>query len=103
MQTSPEVLHQDLADFRVSHPDLTLLQYVDDILLTAETEQECLQEDQDMLDTDEDEKLKGQMCAELNKYAHLCCKCTSAGLAVVVHRLLPLCSVLVKPWSVLLY
>ncbi|KAL6035966.1 hypothetical protein STEG23_027788 [Scotinomys teguina] len=40
---SPEVLHQDLADFRVSHPDLTLLQYVDDILLTAETEQECLQ------------------------------------------------------------
>ncbi|KAL6090886.1 hypothetical protein STEG23_020202, partial [Scotinomys teguina] len=43
MQTSPEVLHQDLADFRVSHPDLTLLQYVDDILLTAETEQECLQ------------------------------------------------------------
>ncbi|KAL6069234.1 hypothetical protein STEG23_019693 [Scotinomys teguina] len=44
MQTSPEVLHQDLADFRVSHPDLTLLQYVDDILLTAETEQECLQE-----------------------------------------------------------
>ncbi|KAL6083718.1 hypothetical protein STEG23_014617 [Scotinomys teguina] len=44
MQTSPEVLHQDLADFRVSHPDLTLLQYVDNILLTAETEQECLQE-----------------------------------------------------------
>ncbi|KAL6038851.1 hypothetical protein STEG23_017078, partial [Scotinomys teguina] len=43
MQTSPEVLHQDLADFRVSQPDLTLLQYVDDILLTAETEQECLQ------------------------------------------------------------
>ncbi|KAL6039912.1 hypothetical protein STEG23_004329 [Scotinomys teguina] len=43
MQTSPEALHQDLADFRVSHPDLTLLQYVDDILLTAETEQECLQ------------------------------------------------------------
>ncbi|KAL6094313.1 hypothetical protein STEG23_036782 [Scotinomys teguina] len=43
MQTSPEVLHQDLADFRVSHPDLTLLQYADDILLTAETEQECLQ------------------------------------------------------------
>ncbi|KAL6037549.1 hypothetical protein STEG23_001539, partial [Scotinomys teguina] len=23
MQTSPEVLHQDLADFRVSHPGLT--------------------------------------------------------------------------------
>ncbi|KAL6090695.1 hypothetical protein STEG23_013572 [Scotinomys teguina] len=44
MQTSPEALHQDLADFRVSHPDLTLLQYVDDILLTAETEQEYLQE-----------------------------------------------------------
>ncbi|KAL6087815.1 hypothetical protein STEG23_024845 [Scotinomys teguina] len=42
-QTSSEALHQDLADFRVSHLDLTLLQYVDDILLTAETEQECLQ------------------------------------------------------------
>ncbi|KAL6087972.1 hypothetical protein STEG23_022832, partial [Scotinomys teguina] len=38
-----EALHQDLADFRVSHLDLTLLQYVDDILLTAETEQEYLQ------------------------------------------------------------
>ncbi|KAL6063986.1 hypothetical protein STEG23_028506, partial [Scotinomys teguina] len=46
MQTSPEALHQDLADFRVSHPDLTLLQYVDDILLTAETELECLQDEQ---------------------------------------------------------
>lgn len=36
-----EALHQDLADFRVSHPELILLQYVDDLLLAAETEQSC--------------------------------------------------------------
>ncbi|KAL6033299.1 hypothetical protein STEG23_014947 [Scotinomys teguina] len=63
MQTSPEVLHQDLADFRVSHPDLTPLQYVDDILLTAETEQECLQANSKKADLHEyvlsNEKLGG--------------------------------------------
>lgn len=37
-----EALHLDLADFRVNHPDLVLLQYVDDLLLAAETEQDCL-------------------------------------------------------------
>ncbi|CAD7682242.1 unnamed protein product [Nyctereutes procyonoides] len=36
-----EALHRDLADFRVGHPDLVLLQYVDDLLLAARTEQDC--------------------------------------------------------------
>ncbi|KAL6052644.1 hypothetical protein STEG23_025836 [Scotinomys teguina] len=37
-----EALHQNLVDFLVNHPSLTLLQYVDDLLLAAKTEQECL-------------------------------------------------------------
>ncbi|CAD7671972.1 unnamed protein product [Nyctereutes procyonoides] len=37
-----EALHRDLADFRVGHPDLVLLQYVDDLLLAARTEQDCV-------------------------------------------------------------
>ncbi|XP_032197262.1 uncharacterized protein LOC116589422 [Mustela erminea] len=36
-----EALHQDLADFRVRHPSLILLQYVDDILLAATNEEDC--------------------------------------------------------------
>lgn len=36
-----EALHRDLADFRVQHPNLMLLQYVDDLLLAAVSEQEC--------------------------------------------------------------
>ena len=36
-----EALHRDLADFRIQHPDLILLQYVDDLLLAAKTEAEC--------------------------------------------------------------
>ena len=38
-----EALHQDLADFRIHNPNLILLQYVDDLLLAAESEQDCLQ------------------------------------------------------------
>lgn len=38
-----EALHQDLAGFRVQHPNLILLQYVDDLLLAATTEQDCKQ------------------------------------------------------------
>ncbi|XP_029417610.1 uncharacterized protein LOC115069646 [Nannospalax galili] len=37
-----EALHQDLTAFRTLHPHLILLQYVDDILLAAETREECL-------------------------------------------------------------
>ncbi|KAM4878018.1 uncharacterized protein RHO17_007356 [Thomomys bottae] len=36
-----EALHRDLASFRVQNPDLILLQYVDDLLLAARTEQDC--------------------------------------------------------------
>lgn len=38
-----EALHQDLADFRIHNPNLILLQYVDDLLLAAESEKDCLQ------------------------------------------------------------
>uniref|UniRef100_A0A8D2AF84 Uncharacterized protein n=1 Tax=Sciurus vulgaris TaxID=55149 RepID=A0A8D2AF84_SCIVU len=36
-----EALHQDLAHFCASHPQVTLLQYVDDLLLARATEEEC--------------------------------------------------------------
>ena len=36
-----ENLHHDLADFQTRHPLLILLQYVDDILLAASTEEGC--------------------------------------------------------------
>jgi hypothetical protein len=36
-----EALSQDLEPFRRSHPRVTLLQYVDDLLLVAETREEC--------------------------------------------------------------
>lgn len=36
-----EALHQDLSLFRNQHPEVSLLQYVDDLLLTGETEAEC--------------------------------------------------------------
>ncbi|KAL6086668.1 hypothetical protein STEG23_019108 [Scotinomys teguina] len=38
-----EVLHRDLVPFRKFHPDLILLQYVDDLLLAARTPKECTQ------------------------------------------------------------
>ncbi|XP_059990744.1 uncharacterized protein LOC132511542 [Lagenorhynchus albirostris] len=37
-----EALHQDLALYRESNPQVTLLQYVDDILLAAETQEDCI-------------------------------------------------------------
>lgn len=37
-----EALHKDLAMFRAEHPSVTLLQYVDDLLLAGATEEECL-------------------------------------------------------------
>ena len=39
-----EALHQDLSHFRASTPEVTLLQYVDDLLLAAKDEQTCLRE-----------------------------------------------------------
>ncbi|KAL6091002.1 hypothetical protein STEG23_007380 [Scotinomys teguina] len=38
-----EALHADLAEFRIEHPTLTLLQYVDDLLLAARDRSECLE------------------------------------------------------------
>ena len=38
-----EALHEDLGEFHSKHPHLTLLQYVDDILLAAEDQDTCLQ------------------------------------------------------------
>ena len=37
-----EALRKDLADFRIQHPELTLLQYVDDLLLAADSEADCM-------------------------------------------------------------
>lgn len=37
-----EALHQDLASFCTTNPEVILLQYVDNLLLAAETEQKCL-------------------------------------------------------------
>lgn len=36
-----EALHRDLAPFRANDPHITLLQYVDDLLLATETRKEC--------------------------------------------------------------
>nr|UUG66872.1 MAG: pol protein [Gammaretrovirus sp.] len=36
-----EALHRDLTDYRVKNPQVTLLQYVDDLLLAAETPGDC--------------------------------------------------------------
>lgn len=36
-----EALHQDLAYFRTNNPQVTLLQYVDDLLLAGATEEDC--------------------------------------------------------------
>ncbi|CAD7676918.1 unnamed protein product [Nyctereutes procyonoides] len=46
-----EALQRDLADFRVGHPDLVLLQYVDDLLLAARTEQDCVKGTGALLET----------------------------------------------------
>ena len=36
------MLHRDLAPFRVQNPQISLLQYVDDILIAASTQELCL-------------------------------------------------------------
>ncbi|XP_077830478.1 uncharacterized protein LOC144336324 [Macaca mulatta] len=38
-----EALHRDLTDFRTQNPEVTLLQYVDDLLLAAPTKEICIQ------------------------------------------------------------
>ncbi|XP_049626739.1 uncharacterized protein LOC126004334, partial [Suncus etruscus] len=44
-----EALHQDLSLFRSQHPQVTLLQYVDDILLAGKTEEDCKQATHNLL------------------------------------------------------
>ena len=36
-----EALHRDLASFRVNNPQVTLVQYVDDLLVAAGMREEC--------------------------------------------------------------
>lgn len=37
-----EALHEDLSEYRKQNPDITLLQYVDDLLIAADSQQACL-------------------------------------------------------------
>uniref|UniRef100_A0ABI7XSI6 Reverse transcriptase domain-containing protein n=1 Tax=Felis catus TaxID=9685 RepID=A0ABI7XSI6_FELCA len=46
-----EALHEDLGEFRSEHPHLTLLQYVDNILLVVEDQDTCLPGTKDLLQT----------------------------------------------------
>lgn len=46
-----EALHEDLGEFRSEHPHLTLLHYVDDILLVTEDRDTCLRGTKDLLQT----------------------------------------------------
>ena len=46
-----EALHRDLTPFRESNPQVTLSQYVDDLLMAAVMKEECLQGAKDLLGT----------------------------------------------------
>ena len=46
---SNEALHQDLEPFQISKPQVTLLQYVDEILLVAPSNSECLSATKELL------------------------------------------------------
>ena len=46
-----EALHKDLGEFRQQHPQLTLLQYVDDLLIAAKDQQTCLMGTRELLRT----------------------------------------------------
>ena len=46
-----EALHEDLGEYRREHRGLTLLQYVDDILIAADTAKDCERGTQDLLAT----------------------------------------------------
>ena len=49
--TFDEALHEDLGEFRQQHPQLTLLQYVDDLLIAAKDQQTCLMGARELLQT----------------------------------------------------
>ena len=68
-----EALHRDLAGFRIQHPDLILLQYVDDLLLAATSELDCQQGTRALLQTLGDlgyraSAKKAQICQKQVKY-----------------------------------
>ena len=44
-----EALHEDLGEFRQHHPQLTLLQHVDDLLIAAKDQQTCLMGTRELL------------------------------------------------------
>ena len=46
-----EALDEDLGEYRVEHPTIVLLQYVDDLMLAAATEKECQEATGDLLQT----------------------------------------------------
>ena len=46
-----KALHEDLGEFRQQHPQLTLLQYVDDLLIAAKDQQTCLMGTRELLRT----------------------------------------------------
>lgn len=46
-----EALHEDLSEYRWAHPNLTLLQYVDDLLITTQTIEGCTWGMEDLLYT----------------------------------------------------
>lgn len=46
-----KALHEDLGEYRREHPNTTLLQYIDDLLVAAETMEECLRSTEDLLMT----------------------------------------------------
>uniref|UniRef100_A0A8C9DWT4 Uncharacterized protein n=2 Tax=Phocoena sinus TaxID=42100 RepID=A0A8C9DWT4_PHOSS len=46
-----EALHEDLSEYRRQNPNITLLQYVDDLLIAAGTTEACLQGTRNLLQT----------------------------------------------------
>ena len=46
-----EALGEDLCEYRTSHPEVVLLQYVDDLMLAATTKEVCLKTTGDLLQT----------------------------------------------------
>lgn len=46
-----EALHEDLGEYRCQHPSITLLQYVDDLLIAATSPEACIQGTKDLLKT----------------------------------------------------
>ena len=46
-----EALHEDLYEYRTRHPEVILLQYVDDLMLAGTTEKACSHATSDLLQT----------------------------------------------------